>query len=82
MGLPLSSGITYAVLAFSEKIFCVILALIAFVRNGVKQSAESFMSLGGIVSIPLAFFISRFLRFFLFQFHHGDIVQTIISIIL
>ena len=33
-----------------------------FLSNGVKKLAESFMSLGGIVSIPLAFFISRFLR--------------------
>ena len=62
LGLPLSSGITDAVLAFSRKTFCVILVLITFVSNGVKKSAESFTSLGGIVSMSLAFFISRFLR--------------------
>ena len=61
-GLPLSSGITDAVLAFSGKIFCVIPVLMAFVSNGAKKSAESFTSLGGIVSMPLAFFISRFFR--------------------
>ena len=61
-GLPLSSGITDAVLAFSGKTFCAILVLMAFVSNGVKKSAESFTSLGGIVSMPLAFFISRFFR--------------------
>ena len=37
----------------------------AFVSNGVKKLTENFMSLGGIVSIPLAFFISGFLRRFL-----------------
>ena len=37
----------------------------AFVSNGVKKLAESFMSLAGIVSILLAFFISRFLIRFL-----------------
>ena len=61
-GLPLSSGITDAVLAFSGKTFCAILVLMAFVSNGVKKSAESFTSLGVIVSMPLAFFISRFFR--------------------
>ena len=46
----------------------------AFVSNGVKKSAKSFMSLGGIVSksfmslggivsMPLDFFLPRFLRF-------------------
>ena len=39
--------------------------LMAFVNNGVEILAESFMSLGGIVSMPLALFISRFLRRFL-----------------
>ena len=62
LGLPLSSGITDAVLAFSRKIFCKILVLMAFVSNGVKKIAESFTSLGGIVSLPLAFFIPRFFR--------------------
>ena len=36
-----------------------------FVSTGVKKSAENFTSLGGVVSMPLAFFISRFLRRFL-----------------
>ena len=48
LGLPLSSGITEAVLAFSGKTFCVIQVLKVFVSNGVKKSAESFTSLGGI----------------------------------
>ena len=34
----------------------------AFVSDGVKKSAERFTSLGGIVSMPLSFFISRFFR--------------------
>ena len=34
----------------------------AFVSNGVKTSAESFTSLGGIVSISLRIFKSRFFR--------------------
>ena len=62
LGLPLSSGIANAGLAFSGKTFCAILELIAFVSNGFKKSAESFTSLGGIVSMPLVFFISRFFR--------------------
>ena len=61
-GLPLSSGIIDVVLAFSGKTFCAILVLMAFVSNGIKKSAESFTSLGGIVSMPLSFFISRFFR--------------------
>ena len=54
-GLPLSDAITDAVLAFSRKTLCVILVLMAFVSNGVKKSAESFTTLGGIVSVPLTF---------------------------
>ena len=34
-----------------------------FESNGVKILVENFMGLGGIVSMPLAFFMSRFLRF-------------------
>ena len=56
MGLPLSSGITDAVLTFCGKTCCVILVLIAVVSNGVKKAAESFTGLGDIVSMPLAFF--------------------------
>ena len=62
LGLPLSSGITGGVLAFFGKTFYPILVLMAFVSNEVKKSAESFTSLRGIVSMPLAFFISRFFR--------------------
>ena len=35
----------------------------ASVSNWVKKSAESFMSLGGLTSVPFTIFISRFLRF-------------------
>ena len=42
LGFPLSSVITDTVLAFSGKIFCVMLVMMALVSNGVKKSAESF----------------------------------------
>ena len=57
LGLPLSSGITDTVLAFSGKTFCVIIVLMVFASNGVKKSTESFEK-----SMPLAFFISGFIR--------------------
>ena len=50
--LPVSSGITNVILVFSGKAFRVILALIAFVSNGVKKLTEILMSLGGIASMP------------------------------
>ena len=53
--LPLSDDITDAVLAFSGKTLCVRLVFMAFASNGVKKSAESFTTLGGIVSMPLTF---------------------------
>ena len=40
---------------------CVILVLMTFVSNGVKKLVESFTSLG-IVSMPLAFYITTFFR--------------------
>ena len=61
LGLLLSSGITDAVLLFSGETLCVTLVLMAFVCNGVKKSAESFMNLGGIVLISIVYFISKFL---------------------
>ena len=51
-----------AVLAFFGKAFSVILVLMAFVSNGALKSAESSTSLGGILSLPLTFFIPRFFR--------------------
>ena len=67
--LPLPSGATDALLAFFGKKFCVILVLMAFVSNGIKKSAESFASLGGIVSMPLAcFYIYIFQKVFDFPF--------------
>ena len=60
---PYQVGINDAVLAL--KTFCVILVLMAFVSNGVKNLAECLMNLGGIVSMPLVPFISTFLRRFL-----------------
>ena len=53
MGLPLSSGISDAVLALSGKPFCAILVLMTLVSNGVKKLTESFTSVGGIISMPL-----------------------------
>ena len=61
LGLLLSSGITDAVLPFSGKTMCVILVLMTFVSNGVKKSVENFTGLG-IVSMPLAFYITTFFR--------------------
>ena len=52
LGLPVSSGTTDVALAFSGKAFRVMLALIAFVSNGVKKLTEIFMSLAGIASMP------------------------------
>ena len=49
----------YAVLTFSVKTFCVIFVLMAFMSNIVKIG---FMSLTGIISMPLTFFISRIFR--------------------
>ena len=62
LGLPLSSGITDAVLAFSGKTVCIIFLLMAFVSNEVKKLAESLKNLGGIESMLLAFFVPRFFR--------------------
>ena len=58
-------NITDVVLSFSGKTFCVILLLMAFVSNRIKKSTESIMSLGSIVIMSIAFFISKFLRRFL-----------------
>ena len=51
--LPLSSGISDAVLALSGKTFCAILVLMTLVSNGVKNLTESFTSLGGMISMSL-----------------------------
>ena len=55
LGLPLSSGITDAVLAFSGKTFYLILVLMTVVSNGFKKLIKSFTSSGGIVSMSLVF---------------------------
>ena len=56
LGLPLSSIIADAVLAFSGKTFCAIFVLRDFVSNGVKKSTESFTNLAGIVSNAIRIF--------------------------
>ena len=63
LGLPFPSGISDAVLAFYGETFCVILVLMASGGNAVKKLAESFMSLGGIVPLPLAFLYLDFSDF-------------------
>ena len=55
LSLPLSSGITDAVLAFSGKTFYLILVLMTFVSNGFKKFTKSFTSLGGIASMSPVF---------------------------
>ena len=60
LGLPLSTDITDAVIAFSGETFCVILVLMAFVSNGVKKSMEHFTSLGGIYRYHSSFLYPDF----------------------
>ena len=55
LGFPLSSGITREVFAKSRKMFWAILELIDLVKSRVKKFTATFISLGGIVSIPVAF---------------------------
>ena len=55
LGFPLSSGTTRAVFAKSGIMLCSILELIDLFKSGVKKSAATFISFGGIVSIPVAF---------------------------
>ena len=53
---------------WKKKTFCVILVLTAFVSNGVKKITESFTSLRGNVSMPLAFSIYIYQKVFNFSF--------------
>ena len=70
LGFPLSSETTRAVFAKSGKILCFILELIDLVKSGVKNSTATFISFGGMVSIPVTFLGSNLcISFFLFQFH-------------
>ena len=62
LSVPLSIGETAAILAASGKIAIVKLSLIVFVRGSDKIFADSFTSFGGILSTPVAFFISIFFR--------------------
>ena len=61
---PSSRGIAEAIFAESGKIFSSRLLFIAAVRRGVKESAASFISFDGIVSIPASLFVSRHLIIF------------------
>ena len=56
LGFPLSSGATGTVFTKSGKMFYSILELIHLIRSGVKKSTATFISFGGMVSIPVAFF--------------------------
>ena len=55
LGFPLSSGTTRAVFAKSGKMLCSILELIDLVKSRVKKFLATFISFGGMVSIPVAF---------------------------
>ena len=55
IGFLSSRGTTKTVFAKSGKILCSILELINLVKNGFKKSTASFVSFGGMVSIPSAF---------------------------
>ena len=63
-GLPLSSGITEAILASSGNTPYFRLLFIAIERGVLSISAESFTNLGGILSKPVAFLVLTFLRRF------------------
>ena len=56
LGFPLSSGTTGTVFTKSGKMFYSILELIHLIGSGVKKSTATFISFGGMVSIPVAFF--------------------------
>ena len=62
LSVPLSTDETAAILAASGKIPMVKLSLIVFVRGSDKIFADSFTSFGGILSTPVAFYISIFFR--------------------
>ena len=49
---------------FLEKTFCVKVVSMASLTNRLRILADSFMSLGGITSMSLPFFISRYLKRF------------------
>ena len=55
LGFPLSSGTTRSVFAKSGKMLCSVRELINLVKSGVKKSTATFISLGGMVSIPVTF---------------------------
>ena len=63
-GLPLSSGITEAILASSGNTPYFRLLFIAIERGVLSISAESLTNLGGILSKPVAFLVLIFLRRF------------------
>ena len=63
-GLPLSNGTTVAIFEFSGNTLFFILELMAVVSIGVKKLDAILMSLGGMVSIPTAFFVSISFRSF------------------
>ena len=62
MSVPLSIGQTTEVLAASGKIPIVKLSLRVFVRGSDKMFADCFTSFSGILSTPVAYFISIVFR--------------------
>ena len=62
LSVPLSIGQATEVLAASGKIPIVKLSLRVFVRGSDKMFADCFTSLSGILSTPVAYFISVVFR--------------------
>ena len=62
LSVPLSIGKTAPILAASGKIPMVKLSLMIFVTDSVKIFADGFTSFSGILSTPMAFFISIFFK--------------------
>ena len=54
-GFPISTEATRAVFAKLGKMLCYILKLIDLVESVVKKSTGTFISFGGMVSLPVAF---------------------------
>ena len=54
-GLTLSKGTTKATFAFPGKLLQLMLIFTAFSKSGARKAEASFISLGGIVSVPTAF---------------------------
>ena len=68
-GFPISTEATRAVFAKLGKMLCYILKLIDLVESVVKKSTGTFISFGGMVSLPVAFFgILPLYKFFYFHF--------------